>query len=223
MLTTTQILAISTITFTFVWWLGSVIRMWIVTTRENKQRELQQKHKEQFEKWQKELHRYGAVHSTSLPPEIKKDMALYMNKSLYEDMFTDALAHSLDRMAQAQIDKATATPKEYNHANLSKGDFVHSASKSITLNGTSGTSVTMSDYALPTISFKGGPTEAVVNPARVDISYDIDGQRMMMYDGNGWVELSAEPVRKKEKRPTNCPNCGAPVRGSVCEYCGTTF
>lgn len=22
---------------------------------------------------------------------------------------------------------------------------------------------------------------------------------------------------------TNCPNCGAPVNGSVCEYCGTRF
>lgn len=22
---------------------------------------------------------------------------------------------------------------------------------------------------------------------------------------------------------TNCPNCGAPVSGSVCEYCGTKF
>lgn len=22
---------------------------------------------------------------------------------------------------------------------------------------------------------------------------------------------------------TNCPNCGAPVQGAVCEYCGTLF
>lgn len=22
---------------------------------------------------------------------------------------------------------------------------------------------------------------------------------------------------------TNCPNCGAPISGNVCEYCGTTF
>lgn len=21
----------------------------------------------------------------------------------------------------------------------------------------------------------------------------------------------------------NCPNCGAPIRGAVCEYCGTSF
>ncbi len=25
------------------------------------------------------------------------------------------------------------------------------------------------------------------------------------------------------KRPTNCPNCGAPLSGSKCEYCGTVF
>ena len=24
-------------------------------------------------------------------------------------------------------------------------------------------------------------------------------------------------------RETNCPNCGAPKRGSVCEYCGVHF
>ena len=24
-------------------------------------------------------------------------------------------------------------------------------------------------------------------------------------------------------RPLECPNCGAPVRGSECEYCGTVF
>lgn len=22
---------------------------------------------------------------------------------------------------------------------------------------------------------------------------------------------------------TNCPNCGAPITGDVCEYCGTVF
>ena len=25
------------------------------------------------------------------------------------------------------------------------------------------------------------------------------------------------------KREINCPNCGAPIRGSRCEYCGTVF
>lgn len=23
--------------------------------------------------------------------------------------------------------------------------------------------------------------------------------------------------------PTNCPNCGAPIKGGRCEYCGTEF
>ena len=26
-----------------------------------------------------------------------------------------------------------------------------------------------------------------------------------------------------EKPPRNCPNCGAPVNGKTCEYCGTVF
>lgn len=24
-------------------------------------------------------------------------------------------------------------------------------------------------------------------------------------------------------RPLNCPNCGAPITGLLCEYCGTVF
>lgn len=24
-------------------------------------------------------------------------------------------------------------------------------------------------------------------------------------------------------KETNCPNCGAPISGSICEYCGTVF
>lgn len=28
---------------------------------------------------------------------------------------------------------------------------------------------------------------------------------------------------QKEERMTNCPNCGAPIAGSACQYCGTRF
>lgn len=27
----------------------------------------------------------------------------------------------------------------------------------------------------------------------------------------------------KQMHPTNCRNCGAPIHGSVCEYCGTEY
>lgn len=27
----------------------------------------------------------------------------------------------------------------------------------------------------------------------------------------------------KEQKMTNCPNCGAPITGEKCEYCGTVF
>lgn len=29
--------------------------------------------------------------------------------------------------------------------------------------------------------------------------------------------------KQVESKPTNCPNCGAPIRGYECEYCGTVF
>ena len=28
---------------------------------------------------------------------------------------------------------------------------------------------------------------------------------------------------KEEKKNCNCPNCGAPITGCICEYCGTEF
>lgn len=31
------------------------------------------------------------------------------------------------------------------------------------------------------------------------------------------------PPPKKEERLYNCPNCGAPITGDKCEYCGTVF
>lgn len=35
---------------------------------------------------------------------------------------------------------------------------------------------------------------------------------------------SLEPIPpKKEDRLYNCPNCGAPITGDKCEYCGTMF
>ena len=30
-------------------------------------------------------------------------------------------------------------------------------------------------------------------------------------------------MEEKELKPRTCPNCGAPVRGRVCDYCGTHF
>lgn len=34
--------------------------------------------------------------------------------------------------------------------------------------------------------------------------------------------MSSKSKRKpKDISMTNCPNCGAPITGSVCEYCGT--
>lgn len=31
------------------------------------------------------------------------------------------------------------------------------------------------------------------------------------------------PPMPKTKPPTNCRNCGAPLHGFVCEYCGTAY
>ena len=43
-----------------------------------------------------------------------------------------------------------------------------------------------------------------------------------VYIDNEWVLMSSASEDEKEI-PTNCPNCGAPLHGRVCEYCGTEF
>lgn len=32
-----------------------------------------------------------------------------------------------------------------------------------------------------------------------------------------------QPIRRDISGQTNCPNCGAPISGHKCEYCGTVF
>lgn len=45
-----------------------------------------------------------------------------------------------------------------------------------------------------------------------------------LYANNQIVESVPEPSDfKKLDLPLNCPNCGAPIHGGSCEYCGTTF
>lgn len=40
-----------------------------------------------------------------------------------------------------------------------------------------------------------------------------------MIDANTLLELHTE----WEDDMTNCPNCGAPINGDICEYCGTNL
>ena len=37
------------------------------------------------------------------------------------------------------------------------------------------------------------------------------------------MELLPELREEGERMTDNCPNCGAPKRGTVCAYCGTHF
>lgn len=43
-----------------------------------------------------------------------------------------------------------------------------------------------------------------------------------IFDGNIWVKAS-HPKDTSPLSPRTCPNCGAPVSGSMCEYCGSVF
>lgn len=45
-----------------------------------------------------------------------------------------------------------------------------------------------------------------------------------LYANNQIIESMPEPSDfKKLDLPLNCPNCGAPIHGRSCEYCGTIF
>lgn len=43
------------------------------------------------------------------------------------------------------------------------------------------------------------------------------------YTGKQLDEVIGLVLAGKAILITNCPNCGAPVSGIVCEYCGTRF
>lgn len=36
-------------------------------------------------------------------------------------------------------------------------------------------------------------------------------------------EIAENPREEIQKKPYNCPNCGAPISSYICEYCGTEF
>ena len=55
-----------------------------------------------------------------------------------------------------------------------------------------------------------------------------NGQVLSIVDGTlSWIDppkccCDDEPARPR-KKSYNCPNCGAPITGPRCEYCGTQF
>lgn len=42
-------------------------------------------------------------------------------------------------------------------------------------------------------------------------------------DGQYVAEIAENPSEEIQKKPCNCPNCGAPISSYICEYCGTEF
>ena len=38
-----------------------------------------------------------------------------------------------------------------------------------------------------------------------------------------WMPLSSKSSESNKPKITNCKNCGAPLHGNVCEYCGTEY
>lgn len=66
----------------------------------------------------------------------------------------------------------------------------------------------------------------------IDSSSDISTYNSYTHAGNCFYskftgeqidEAIGAVLRGKAILITNCPNCGAPVHGTKCEYCGTVF
>ena len=73
------------------------------------------------------------------------------------------------------------------------------------------------------------------------IRFLYDSDEYEMFDGENWVKMitptldvqegqvlrvsegewSWANLPSNEPKPTNCPNCGAPLHNGKCEYCGT--
>lgn len=66
--------------------------------------------------------------------------------------------------------------------------------------------------------------EISVNKWRTgDIVYCTDTHKMMLNYSSGWIQLASTEDRPQVAVPTNCKNCGAPLHGRKCEYCGTEY
>lgn len=54
----------------------------------------------------------------------------------------------------------------------------------------------------------------------------IDQNNMLsMFNGKRWETVYPDPgyMEAGKIHPTNCENCGAPLTGHVCEYCGSVY
>ena len=52
--------------------------------------------------------------------------------------------------------------------------------------------------------------------------------RMFIWTESGYVQIAGTSTNRDYVKPdtnktTNCPNCGAPITSSKCEYCETDF
>jgi hypothetical protein len=55
------------------------------------------------------------------------------------------------------------------------------------------------------------------------VSYDNETDQMMIFLESGWTVLCDSNDTITIHKPENCRNCGAPVVGNKCEYCGTSY
>lgn len=65
------------------------------------------------------------------------------------------------------------------------------------------------------IPSEGGTGKTIYNTKKATVYYRYNGQ---------WIELfNNATIKVKNHNFTNCKNCGAPLHGNICEYCGTEY
>lgn len=60
-----------------------------------------------------------------------------------------------------------------------------------------------------------------VNGVPGEVFYLLDSNQTAIYDDGQFKIIQTENI--KYTIPLNCHNCGAPLTGSKCEYCGTMY
>lgn len=65
------------------------------------------------------------------------------------------------------------------------------------------------------IPSEGGTGGTIYNTKKATVYYRYNRQ---------WIELPINAtIKVKNHNFTNCKNCGAPLHGNICEYCGTEY
>lgn len=67
-----------------------------------------------------------------------------------------------------------------------------------------------------------GSYDSIPESENIGDVINVDGS-IYVYSETGWIDTSPSEDHQQHMIPKTCTQCGAVLRGSICEYCGTRY